>query len=193
MGQAFIEFFCRLMEEEYNDNHKYSHIEYAALTAFILYSYDLCAYMRNQRKPFEDTYETGISAICDYINKNQGSKVSEKILYRGTRLPNAVFEQAVQSGHYFDDAFLSTTDSVDDAKRFVVMDQHEDPEQTHTMVFFSIVSHYTGVDISDLSNIPEIDGRETILNPGTVFKIMEVKETFLPNDTARIVYGTVSK
>ncbi len=187
MSQEFIWQFNQYMADEYVDESKYSHVEFAALKAFVSHSYDLCAYMRNQRPPYEDVYETGILAICDYINRNKGVNPG-KILYRGTRLPNSIFEKVIQSGNYFDDAFLSTTDSLDDAKRFVVMDQHEDPEETHTMVLFSIVSHYTGVDISDLSVIHEIDGKETIFNPGTVFKIMEVKQTFLPNENARIVY-----
>ncbi|MBL7783993.1 MAG: hypothetical protein JNM22_22345 [Saprospiraceae bacterium] len=188
MEQAFIWFFRQIMEEEYVSDGKYSHLEYAAFKAFILHSNDLCAYMRNQRNPLEDAYETGIFTICDFINKNKGVKASGKILYRGTRLPNSIFEHVIQSGYYSDCAFLSTSDSLDDAKRFVVMDQHEDPQETHTMVLFSIVSHCTGVDISDLSLIHGIDGKETIFNPGTVFKVMEVKQTFLPNETARIVY-----
>jgi len=174
MGQEFLNQYQQILNDP-NSLTKRGNLtleEYAAISAFVSHSYDFCAYLRADRQPQESTYEEAIQAMQSLLAKSPPAGAST--LYRGTYLPNAVFNEILATGQYNDKAFVSTTDNEFDAKRHMVMNTDMGPEDEYRMVVFIITHHHNGRDISHHSSITTIDGNETVFHPETTFQVTGV-------------------
>lgn len=171
MNQEFLFLYHHILTEPSSQTKRgtLSLEEYAAIEAFVAYSYDLSAYLRDDRQPQVAMYDEAIQALLGLWTK---LPQYTSPLYRGTRLPNIVFEEMLDKGIYCDKSFLSTTDSEANAMRHMNMDAHENPEDEYTMVLLTIVSQNNGLDISHHSSIAEIDGREALFPPNTTFQVI---------------------
>lgn len=194
MESQFITLFKHAMQEEHISSDNISHLEYASFYSYTGHSYDLANYMRVDRPPFNEVYEGCISAMMVYLDRSP--KVEKIALYRGTRLPNLAFNEVIQTGRYCDNAFLSATDSYNDARRHMCLDSNEDPEQTHMMVLFTINIHFSGVSVKEFSSIQGIDGNEVLFAPKTTFEVIDYKEAKFPFSDGinfRTMYNIVLK
>jgi len=178
MESVFIKRFQETMKKNHVSSENISSLEYASFIAYTGYGYDLNNYMRVGRPPFYEVYEGCISAMLGYLEKSP--KVENEVLYRGTRLPNLVFSEVIQTGRYCDKAFRSATDSYNDARRHMCLDANEDPEQTHMMVLFTIIMHFSGVSVKNFSSIQAIDGNEVLFAPKTTFEVIDYQEAKIP-------------